>query len=385
MPKCLSRGGLDIHPLQGSSFANMQDDALFHADHGFNLTPPLPAGLFTPPKPPKNPFGQHSNHMAQSSAASLSGRDMQYSLFDQSRNRVSFSANATPTSIFRRLKTSSPEDAAEQHSQCRFDSFAYTQNVNPNGVPSGLSYMAPVPQKRSRPVQRGIHPAEINKRITGASDSWQILDIVNTFGAEFDAVNVATALHRIAKQRPEDAMHLTNSNAFKQLVIMVDVQVRHLLFSGELERVSIASHPTTFQALPSSASSHCDAALLRASQMDMLSDTGLTALILQAEQCKPQQIANILWAFGTLSYKPQEHLLNVLANQAVSKLSDFNPQNLANFIWAYARYVTSPCTVLALSLRCPCMYHSARIQCHIMLLQQLLIEAAGCNRCVSAP
>ena len=235
MPKSLSRRGTDIHPLQGSNLVNMQDDALFHADHGFNLTPPLPAGLFTPPKPPNNPFAQRSNHMAQSPKAQLPGHGIQYSLFDQSHSRVSFSATATPTSIFRRLKTSSPEDLEEQHSQCKFDSFAYTQNVNPDGTafaraPSGISYMAPVPQKRSRAMQRGIHPAEINKRITGASDSWQILDIVNTFGAEFDAVNVATALHRIAKQRPEDVMHLTNSDAFKQLVIMVDVQVRHLVF-----------------------------------------------------------------------------------------------------------------------------------------------------------
>ena len=232
MPKGLSGIGTDVRPLHDSSLANIQDDALFHADHGFNLTPPLPAGLFTPPKPPKNPFAQHSNHLAPSPAAQMPSHGMQYSLFDQSRNRVSFSTTSTPTSIFRRLKTSSPEDVAEQHSQCKFDSFAYTQNINPNGAtfahaPSGLCYMAPVPQKRSRPVQRGIHPAEINKRITGASDSWQILDIVNTFGAEFDAVNVATALHRIAKQRPEDVMRLTNSDAFKQLVIMVDVQVRH--------------------------------------------------------------------------------------------------------------------------------------------------------------
>ena len=233
MPKYVSRRGADIHPVGGSSLANMQDDALFHADHGFNLTPPLPAGLFTPPKPPKNPFAQHSSQSAHSPAAQLSGHGMQYSLFDHTCDRTSFAAMAAPTSIFRRLKTSSPEDATEHHSQCKFDSFAYTQNVNPNSVPfahapSGVSYIAPVPQKRSRPVQRGMHPAEINKRITGASDSWQILDIVNTFGAEFDAVNVATALHRIAKQKPEDVLRLTNSNAFKQLVIMVDVQVRHL-------------------------------------------------------------------------------------------------------------------------------------------------------------
>ncbi len=58
---------------------------------------------------------------------------------------------------------------------------------------------------------------------------------------------------------------------------------------------------------------------------------------MQADQCKPQQIANIMWAFGTLSFKPQQHLLDVLATQALSKLTGFNPQNLANFIWAYAR------------------------------------------------
>ena len=250
-----------MHPLQGSSSANMQDDALFHADHGFNLTPPLPAGLFTPPKPPKIPFAQHVSHMVQSPVAQLSGHGMQYSLFDQRNSGAPSSATATPTSIFRRLKTSSPEDAAEQHSHCKFDSFAYTQNVNPNGAafahaPSGLSYMAPVPQKRSRPVQRGIHPAEINKRITGANDSWQILDIVNTFGAEFDAVNVATALHRIAKQRPEDVVHLTNSNSFKQLVIMVDVQVRHLLFSDESEFLCLLHSKPLSHALPSSALPH---------------------------------------------------------------------------------------------------------------------------------
>lgn len=219
-----------MHPLQESSVANLQADVLLHADDGFNFTSPLPAGLFTPPKQPNNASAQRSSQVAHSPAVQVPSHSAQYSLFDQSRTRVSFSTTATPTSIFRRLKTSSPEDTTEQHS--KYDSFAYTQNINPRGLPfanasasSGIP-CAPVAHKRSRPVQRGIHPAEINKRITGARDSWQILDIVNTFGAEFDAVNVATALHRIAKQRPEDALHLINSNAFKQLVIMVDVQVR---------------------------------------------------------------------------------------------------------------------------------------------------------------
>ncbi len=57
----------------------------------------------------------------------------------------------------------------------------------------------------------------------------------------------------------------------------------------------------------------------------------------QADQCKPQHIANILWAFGTLGYKPSQHLLDILSKQATLKLAGFNPQNLANLIWAFAR------------------------------------------------
>ncbi len=66
----------------------------------------------------------------------------------------------------------------------------------------------------------------------------------------------------------------------------------------------------------------------------------LFADVFQADQCKPQHIANILWAFGTLGYKPSQHLLDTLQKQATLKLSGFNPQNLANLIWAFARYAT---------------------------------------------
>lgn len=64
----------------------------------------------------------------------------------------------------------------------------------------------------------------------------------------------------------------------------------------------------------------------------------LFVVVSQADQCKPQHIANILWAFGTLGYKPSQHLLDTLQKQATLKLSGFNPQNLANLIWAFARH-----------------------------------------------
>ena len=83
----------------------------------------------------------------------------------------------------------------------------------------------------------------------------------------------------------------------------------------------------------------------------MLNNKGI-GCTLQADQCKPQHIANILWAFGTLGYKPSQHLLDILSKQATLKLSGFNPQNLANLIWAFARY----CVV---SVSCQSVYPGA--------------------------
>lgn len=74
---------------------------------------------------------------------------------------------------------------------------------------------------------RGTHPAEINKQITTAKDVWTIVEIVLQHGAEFDAVNVATALHRMAKACPEDPTELLRSSGFEQLLLMVEAQVQH--------------------------------------------------------------------------------------------------------------------------------------------------------------
>jgi len=79
--------------------------------------------------------------------------------------------------------------------------------------------------RRKGGPMRGTHPAEINKQITTAKDVWTITEIVLAHGAEFDAVNVATALHRMAKACPEDPTELLRSNGFEQLLMMVEAQV----------------------------------------------------------------------------------------------------------------------------------------------------------------
>lgn len=80
--------------------------------------------------------------------------------------------------------------------------------------------------RRKGGPMRGTHPAEINKQITTAKDVWLIVDIVLQHGAEFDAVNVATALHRMAKACPEDPTELLRSSGFEQLLLMVEAQVQ---------------------------------------------------------------------------------------------------------------------------------------------------------------
>ena len=82
--------------------------------------------------------------------------------------------------------------------------------------------------RRKGGPMRGTHPAEINKQITTAKDVWTIVEIVLQHGAEFDAVNVATALHRMAKACPEDPTELLRSNGFEQLLMMVEAQVWRL-------------------------------------------------------------------------------------------------------------------------------------------------------------
>ena len=158
-------------------------------------------------------------------------------------------------------------------------------------------------------------------------------------GAEFDAVNVATALHRVAKQKPDSQAELAeilSSAGFRHLVLMVEVQVdicclvglRHLLLVKQCLQHSAPSNAWR-PLLPKACTTVCLASPKRGCSH--------RNSCLQADQCKPQQIANICWAFGTLGYRSAGSLMKVLCQQAELKISGFNPQNLANLWWALAR------------------------------------------------
>ena len=218
-------------PLRNSNSANVDSfhPAPSQLDSNFSIAGALPECLLTPAKgaASTNFVGLRcakecdDNAQDENIPPAADSSAIRQSIAAHSTERQQpVASTSTPTSVFRRLNTRSPSsstDITTEHCLTQLF-FAKTDNA-------GMYEMAANGQKRIRPVQRGIHPAEINKRITNAQECWHILDIVNNFGAEFDAVNVATALHRIAKQRPDDSKNLVASDTFKQLVMMVDIQV----------------------------------------------------------------------------------------------------------------------------------------------------------------
>jgi hypothetical protein len=53
-----------------------------------------------------------------------------------------------------------------------------------------------------------------------------------------------------------------------------------------------------------------------------------------AEDFKPQEIANTLWALATAGVRVRESLVDVLTKRAERTAGDFNPQSIANTLWA---------------------------------------------------
>lgn len=214
-------------PLTDSTSANSNRSKKVSTQHkdDLSIAGALPDCLFTP-----EALGSKPHLGAESAAVLDENSPPNAAIISQSSQgnvqpivRTQLAVGNTPTSIFRKLNTQSPADKSTGVTTERaLAQMSGTSTENPSKSKSDVALSG---LKRARPLQRGIHPADINKRITNAQECWHILEIVESFGADFDAVNVATALHRIAKQRPDDSQKLVASETFRQLVMMVDIQV----------------------------------------------------------------------------------------------------------------------------------------------------------------
>ncbi|KAK9814919.1 hypothetical protein WJX73_002051 [Symbiochloris irregularis] len=275
-------------------------------------------------------------------------------------------------------------------------------NIRPFGgpwLPNEAQYGGP---SRRQPVEYN-HNKVITKKLANAVHYQQVLDIVAESVNVFDEVNVATALHRLAKLQPPasagQASPVIYADHFQQLVVAIKRQLQRfeaqaisntlwafatLNYYPDEETLSrLASHAQTIiQTFRPQATSNtlwafaklgfgdCEGFLVAAAQQ-MLNDlprsvpqdisntmwayatlgyqpgqelmTGAArqaALLMQ--RCKPQEIANTLWAYAMLDHDPGSGLLDAVATQMTERIQNFRPQAVSNSLWAYAKLEYNP-------------------------------------------
>ena len=233
----------------------------------------------------------------------------------------------------------------------------------------------------------------------------QVLDAVATSVHMFDEVNVATALHRLAKLQPPAGgpgggpAALFASDPFARLVaaagallprfgaqavsntLWAFATLGYLPEDDLLDRVALHAAATmaTFRPQATSntlwamaklgyappeelfvaAAAQIEADMGCSVPQDISNSlwafatlrhhpgTGLLAAaasraVATAPRFKPQEVANTLWAFATLGHDPGAPALDALAAQAASRVHAFRPQAISNSLWAFARLGYSP-------------------------------------------
>ncbi len=150
------------------------------------------------------------------------------------------------------------------------------------GAYSGGS--SPTANAGKRAANDFSHIKAITKRLATAVHYQQILDIIAESVHQFDEVNVATALHRLAKLQPPNLSNqppsIIYTNQFQQLIYAIKTLL---------------------------------------------------------DRFEAQAVSNTLWAFATLGYYPDGDTLDNIGEHAVTIMSTFRPQATSNTLWAYAK------------------------------------------------
>ena len=133
------------------------------------------------------------------------------------------------------------------------------------------------------------HCLELNKALTRLVSADQIARFVAENVRAFNAINVATACHRLAKT--------------------------HQL-CGKMHSRGQSSGPRE------DARQSISALIARASET--------------VGDFKPQEVANLMWALATLGVDPGAELATAMSRRAVASAGEFKQQDVANLMWALA-------------------------------------------------
>ena len=202
----------------------------------------------------------------------------------------------------------------------------YAAQVPPRLSPSSSStvagddsfsqYSASRPATPANPSQRSAVQISWNKTITAATVVSDITDLIYLYGSQFNAVNIATCLHRLASQFRFDVRR------YAEAIRIVLDRARETNFDGfsprELANVVWAMAKTEMP-LKEEIFEH-----VSAKAISSFADSEYT----------PQAIANLLWGMAKAGF-PNQALFDHLSGIAVrTGLRGFNAQNLSNSLWA---------------------------------------------------
>ena len=206
-----------------------------------------------------------------------------------------------------------------------------------------------------------------NYRMKDARDWRQILRTIELHVETFNEVNLATALHRLAKvsPRPPDKravcadprLALLEACALDKIRGFSPQQLSNSAWAlATLGRLALplleAIEAQACERMPEFNSQDLSNTIWAFARLNHKPRQLMRAVAAEAQRklrdFNPQGMANTLWAFATLAHFGEQHpaLMQAVAGEALRKMHLFNPQNLANTAWAYARVGHHPGAVV---------------------------------------
>jgi len=196
----------------------------------------------------------------------------------------------------------------------------------PVASPSRPATSGRAPAPRRPPVVRpvpipAVSAVATNQRICACHSAGEILPIVSELGAMLNEVNLATALHRIAKHTKRVHADPRTITATSEWRLLLDLAV------DRLREFNVQGISNAFWALATMKVGPQD----EPAMFEALRQVTLTT----ASQFQPQGLANSAWACATLGWADPA-VVSTLAAVSKKHIALFNAQDLANTAWAFA-------------------------------------------------
>ena len=182
---------------------------------------------------------------------------------------------------------------------------------------------------RSNDLVRGPRSAsrihiELNKQISTIGGAAGLCALIEARGAAFNHVNVSTAFRKLLPERRagvpkgavEDALRVLEAAALRTM--------------AEFQAQNVAS---TLHIMAKTRYRPADPRLL------LELDRKVEELV---REFNVQSVSTTLWAYATMGREPEERVMGMLEERVGEVLREYHAQNVANTLWAYAKMGRAP-------------------------------------------